>query len=731
MPIALRNFLFFRVLTFRIHLFLLFIFFPAALAAQPSPSPQLSPRQQKKADSLRQLLGTLPQDTARVNALLELGRVFRDKDIDGAMNYLLQAKRLAASLSWPKGLGRSENYLAYIWQKKSMEDTALAYYRLALKHGREAGDTHTETAAGANMGNFFYERSRPDSSLKYYEAAYALADRTKNKFQVYNTLNGIAGVYSLIDNEEKAMEYMNKLFEKSRAAGDMHIAANTINNIGTIADERGRHLEAIGHYRQAIGIFGQVGETRLSYIYVNISRAYIRLLQHDSTLFYGKLAARMAREENDERQLAKAYFSMGMAESALGLADSALVHARHAADLGRKGGLGTIVQDALGLLSQVYKQKGDYKTALDYSERMSLLKDSLDKEENRREIHKVQALFDTDRKDKEIALLSKQKELDEERSRRDSMMLYAAGGGLVLVMLLLVMLFSRYRDKQRSNRLLAGQNAEITRQRDEIGVKNKEITDSINYAQRIQSAVLPDGKILQQLTRESFLLYRPRDIVSGDFYWFARKGPRFYIAVADCTGHGVPGALVSVIGINILNQIIERSAQPGTDEILAQLHRLIIQALNKDVQARETNDGMDIALLCIDTEKREAEFSGAARPLFVAGPDGLQLIRGDRFSIGGVKDINDTVQFAVTRIPLDRPLSFYMTTDGYADQFGEESGKKFLSRRFQALLGTLGDLPMEQQSAALDKAFLDWKGKLEQVDDVLVLGLKTDGRISA
>jgi serine phosphatase RsbU (regulator of sigma subunit) len=210
--------------------------------------------------------------------------------------------------------------------------------------------------------------------------------------------------------------------------------------------------------------------------------------------------------------------------------------------------------------------------------------------------------------------------------------------------------------------------------------------------------------------------------VSGDFFWLAKKENRLYIAVADCTGHGVPGALVSVIGVNMLNKVIELPGLPSPAEMLEVLHDLVIHALNKDATARDTNDGMDIGLLCIDEQEKKAWFAGAARPLHYF--DGtIHHVRGDRYSIAGEKKNTDE-PFAVHEIPLKSGMCFYLSSDGFADQFGEVSGKKFMTKRYQELLETIGPLHMHAQREKIDEAFTAWKGKLEQVDDILVIGIK-------
>jgi serine phosphatase RsbU (regulator of sigma subunit) len=287
---------------------------------------------------------------------------------------------------------------------------------------------------------------------------------------------------------------------------------------------------------------------------------------------------------------------------------------------------------------------------------------------------------------------------------------------------LLGLMLYRYKEKQKANTLLEEKNSAILEQKNIVSEKNKEITDSINYAKRIQDAMLPSHKILNEYFKENFVFYQPKDIISGDFYWATRKNDRVYIAAADCTGHGVPGALMSMIGISFLRQVINEMNVTDPAQVLNRLHDMVVQALNEDISVRDSKDGMDIALLMVDIGNRKAEFAGAVRPLYVADKNGLRVIKGDRFSIGGIK----TMEESFTRIDIDlsSSTSFYMFSDGFADQFGQKSGKKYMIKRLQTLLSELNTIPMTEQQQKIASIFNDWKGTLEQTDDVLVVGLK-------
>jgi serine phosphatase RsbU (regulator of sigma subunit) len=288
----------------------------------------------------------------------------------------------------------------------------------------------------------------------------------------------------------------------------------------------------------------------------------------------------------------------------------------------------------------------------------------------------------------------------------------------IVTLLGAVLLYRGYKIKKRSN-------IEITHQKEIIEQKNREIVDSINYAQRIQQSLLPSIEEIRKSLPEAFVFYQPRNIVSGDFYWFAQQDNRYYIAAVDCTGHGVPGAMLSMIGFNFLNQLVSEMNMTDPGKILDQLHARISQTLNKEgaVEGREMRDGMDMALLCIDKSANTFSFSGAVRPLYYVDEDGIKTIKGGYYSIGGIKSLTDEPFETYTVTPKGK-ANFYLFSDGFADQFGGPKGKKFKTKKFQELLLSLQDKQMHEQHNHIENVFREWMGNFEQVDDVCVIGIR-------
>jgi len=310
--------------------------------------------------------------------------------------------------------------------------------------------------------------------------------------------------------------------------------------------------------------------------------------------------------------------------------------------------------------------------------------------------------------------------------------------GFLLIAILVISgiyVYRNYREKRRVNKVLNSQNEEIIRHRDlianqykEIARQNKEITDSIIYARRIQNAVLPTPKMLKDYL-DMFIIYRPRDIVSGDFYWMSKKEDKLIIVAADCTGHGVPGAFMSMLGIAFLNEIINKEDEIYANEILNKLRDNVIQSLNQSNRMEQeeeyTKDGMDISLCVIDYPNMTLQFAGAYNPLFLIRNKELIVIKADKMPVA-YSDFHGKKKFTNNLIPLFHDDCIYMFSDGYTDQFGgnEEKIKKYSGKRLKSKLLEICNMPMIEQKKIMAQTYDEWTGINEQIDDMLLIGIR-------
>ncbi len=252
--------------------------------------------------------------------------------------------------------------------------------------------------------------------------------------------------------------------------------------------------------------------------------------------------------------------------------------------------------------------------------------------------------------------------------------------------------------------------------------QKKEITDSINYASLIQKAVFPPNELIDKLLKNYFILYEPKDIVSGDFYWVNKKNNKIIVIAADCTGHGVPGAFMSMLGISFLNEIINKLKAPKANEILNLLRKTVKRSLRQTGKYGEARDGIDMALCIIDFENLELEFAGANNPLILIREDELLEVKADKMPIG--IHFREKESFTNNKLKIKKNDRIYLFSDGYYDQFGGKRGRKFLKKNFKKLLKSIYEKKMEEQKIILKETLNNWKKNYEQIDDILVLGIE-------
>ena len=269
---------------------------------------------------------------------------------------------------------------------------------------------------------------------------------------------------------------------------------------------------------------------------------------------------------------------------------------------------------------------------------------------------------------------------------------------------------------------IRAQNDRITIQKDLIEEKNKKITDSIQYASLIQNAVLPSPSVLSESFAEYFLLNLPRDIVSGDLWWYYKSNNKVMLAVADCTGHGVPGAILSMLGTTLLNEIANQHPEIKANEFLDLLKHKMVEALVRSDNGSPRHDGMDIAICIFNVEDNTVEIAGANNPVYILRNGDIEIIKGDKAHIG--LHIKRSNLFSQNTCKIEKGDRFYMFSDGFADQFGGENGNKFMLQNFRNLIISTSNLPLKEQGIALNDAFEKWKGNQEQLDDVLVIGVR-------
>ena len=589
------------------------------------------------------------------------------------------------------------------------------------------------------------------------------------------------------DKQEDVDRYL-ELVDRYKKANNLQQAIFYLNRVAFIYWENGGLREAVTYFLESVPLNEKVGNfTDIKAIYSNIGLIYTDLERFDLALenFYKSLEAR--RRLNDKSEIAAGLIDVAYIHGALRQHEKAIPLLEEALSLSRDLGNSRLTFNCLSLLSFNYDRVGNLAKAQETNSMLAQIKQLLARQEVAEEYEeivgrteaevqreraqrtaqelemelqrlKAQATRDSlgfvvqakqdslkqaeqisRQRAQEIEILESQREIQrlaqselEAKQRAQQTIIISGAGGLLLFILLSLFIYRGYRDKRKANTLLSHQNEEIQKQRDQIQKQNENISKSINYAQGIQKALLPSQKNLEQYFSDSFIYFKPRDVVSGDYYWFKPipgengefniKTDKFAISAIDCTGHGVPGAFLSMIGYNLLDEIIDKGVhKPG--RILQELNRGIRRALRQD--ETDNRDGMDMALCVWDPQKKTIEFSGAKNPLVYICSGELTRIRGDKESIGG--GTNYDQEFTTHEIPVESTTWVYMFSDGFIDQFGGNDGRKFMIKNFTELLQHIHELPACEQREILKITFNEWKRQeFPQVDDVLVMGCKLE-----
>ncbi len=372
--------------------------------------------------------------------------------------------------------------------------------------------------------------------------------------------------------------------------------------------------------------------------------------------------------------------------------------------------------------SEKFELKGNYKQALQLYRQYAELKDTVINTLHTDQIRDLKEKFEREKIVNELKLQQADKVKSEADLRRHEWKAIFLIIAFPIIAIFMLLFYRQLKINHKIRKLMQEKNDQFESQKETIDIQSKEISNHITYASIIQSAILSFQNTFDEYFTEHFVFFKPKHIVSGDFYWSTRKDNMIYLSVADCTGHEVQGAFLSFLGMKYLEEIVNRMHPVYTDEVLSQLSIKINQSLSENDLMFEAKDGMDIALCIIDTEKMELQFSGAFNPVFIMSNNSLEVLRGDRIALG--YSTKEDVYFSRQDLKLNTGDIIYLLSDGYCDQLGGESRKKYMTKRFNHLLLDIYQFPLEKQKEWLDKTFSEWMGDNDQVDDVTVIGVK-------
>ncbi|MBI2279068.1 MAG: tetratricopeptide repeat protein [Bacteroidetes bacterium] len=665
------------------------------------------------ADSLMKVYSTSKEDTIKIEALLKLSEIYYRTNPDTLVELC-------------------EKALKIIDKKLKSKPTPREKEIFLVNKG----------SAYANMAVVQEDRGNLKKSLEYNNKALAIYKSVDYFSGVSTVLNNMGKIMKMQGEFEEAINLYTESIKYADLCDNIKGKAYTIGNIGAIHYANGNYNEALECFikakvmhKEVNDIFGlTISLNNIGSVYRNLNMLDMALKSYNETYEICIQSGDLKQQSNSTLKMSIVYGLQKDIINAIKFGNIALVKSI-------EGQSGSGVLKAYKNLYDIYKKSNNVPKALDFYEKYVILKDSLNTEENQKAIIEQRIQLDYDRKliadsikfeeGKKAEIAVKNIEIEQGKTQR--MMLY---GGLSIFIILSIFIFNRYQVSQKQSRIISAQKNQVESQKLLVEEKNKEITDSINYAKRIQTAILPSNATVEKLLPNSFIFYKPKDIVAGDFYWveflpptpseggetpfpLERAGDRILFAAADCTGHGVPGALVSVVCSNALNHSLNELNADNPAAILDRTRDIVISQFSKNDD--NVRDGMDIALCSLNFSTLVLKYAGANNSLYIARNNEMMEYPSNREPVGVHYK---KTPFNCHTIQLLKGDTIYLFTDGYADQFGGENGKKLKYKPFKELLLTISKHPIKDQHLFLNKHFAEWKGDYEQVDDVCVIGVR-------
>jgi serine phosphatase RsbU (regulator of sigma subunit) len=562
-----------------------------------------------------------------------------------------------------------------------------------------------------NFGEIYADQGDIVKALEYCNQSLKTMKEIGNKKGIAQALYQIGEIYIGQTDYVKALTYSQQSLEIMEEIGDKRGIADCLEDIGNYTEFQDKNLQkALEYYQRALKLSEQINyKKRTAYLQGNIARVYSKLNNLNEALKYNFLSLKIKEELGDKRGIGYSFHKIGQVYYLQGNIKLALEYGQKSMILAKNLGFPESIKRSADLLTLVYKKQGDYKKSSEMFELYIVMRDSLNNIALQKVALQKQLQFEYEqRKQKYVAEQEKKNAINQEQQEKQKIITWSIFFFLILALLFAAFIF-------RSLRL-------TNKQKKIIEEKNKDITDSITYAQRIQNAQLPIKTNILASLPKSFILFKPKDIVSGDFYFFHKTDQCVFIAAADCTGHGVPGAFMSMIGSEKLEDAVTNSID--TSVILNQLNKGIKTSLRQSDSDESTRDGMDIALCSVDTQNFIVKYAGANRPIWIirSGQTEVEEIKATKTAIGGLTE--DNQYFDTHEIKLEQGDTFYICTDGYADQFSGQDGKKLMTRKFKEILVGIQNKTMQEQEMHLDNFVEKWKAGTEQVDDILVIGVR-------
>ncbi len=654
-------------------------------------------------------------------------------NVEACIQKYKEALSIREQIKDTNAIGNTLYNLAILYRGTGKNNEALKFSQQALVYLQLKKNYIGVSKCLFSIGHIYLDRGKIKEAINYLEKSLSVSKINNDISGQNDALTGLGFIYGELGDLNKENEYLTECLAIQQKTNDFHGLTYTYNNLGFIYNKKNDFLKAKMYFENSLKYAIKANELEsVALAFHNIGNAFRLLNQTDSAIFYYQRSVDLRNKISDEAGKSLTLIELG----SLNLKNKTVAkkYFDEAFDIGMKLKLHETIRKSSSFLSRLYFESNNFKEAYRMQIIFKQYSDSLYNQENKKAVYKQQIKLDYDKKEAEFKLISKlekekiQAQANSDR-KRQQLFIYFISSILFFVFLIMLFVYKNYKQKQKANILLEEKNTLIEIQKREVEIQKsvieehqKETIDSINYAKRIQYALLANDDLLNESLPQHFVLFKPKDIVSGDFYWATKHNNKFYLAVCDSTGHGVPGAFMSLLNMGFLNEAIREKNLEEPHEVLNFVRKRLIESIGNDGQ----QDGMDAILICIDNgplmnqDSVKITYAAANNAPILISSEIVELPK-DKMPVGKGEKISS---FTLQSVVLKKGDVLYLYTDGYADQFGGPKGKKFKYKPLNELLLNNSSLPLNAQAEILKKEFENWKGDLEQVDDVCVLGIK-------
>lgn len=667
---------------------------------------------------LLEKLNAAKQDTEKVLILCDLCWENISIDKNKSVRFGQQAIELSGKIGFKKGLGQAHNDIATAYLNFGSYDSALYHLNKSLEIRKSLNDKKGIASVQSKIGATYEYMGKYKEAIAANFNAHKYFEEINDSVKILKSLGNIAQLFEHMGDKPNAKKYFIQAKLIADKLGDPYYMAYYDNQIINLTEGMKNPEKLLANYRKMLDIVTEQGNVVLqSNIINNIANCLKAMKNYREALAFYEKGLKIALESGDKHEQAVIMVNIGNLCALMKNYPQAISYYEKVIPLAREMELYVTLKDVYNNLAFIHRELREFEKALNYIEFAIIYNDSLTNSETRNYLKEVQTKFEVEKKELMIKNLGEKNELNEALIRKNKTIIFSMIAGVLLLSVALFFIFKEY----RVNKLA---RLKISKQKEIIEEKNKEITDSIYYARRIQRALLTSEKYIRNYVDDFCIMYRPKDIISGDFYWSINLNNKFYFALADCTGHGVPGAFMSLMGINFLNEIMIEKRVTSPEDVLNALRDEIINALNPEHVEEESKDGMDLVLIEYDPEKTRLKFAAANNSLYHyhSQTKTLTEFKGDKMPVG--KYSENFTSFTLQSIDINKGDSIYLFSDGFPDQFGGPKGKKFKYKELENLIATSATLPLQQQKEIFEKTFDNWKGIMEQVDDVTLAAIK-------